>query len=375
MIENNLQAGNEELETIYAHSGLLIMLIDENFRIRRAARSVERLAGFPREELIGMHLGKVLQCPYYSSDSKGSALIHDCRHCPVYQAVLHTWETGQSFIGETSLSRGTGLDQEWLMFRLSTALLQQDDNPKVWICFEDLTKLREMERQLQDYHEKINVLIDLNIDGIMIVDQKGIIRFINFAGANMLGRSQSELLGKPFGHPLTAGRSTEIELLSLNGNSVVTEMKTRETKWHGNPALLVTFRDITERKMYEKELSESEEKYRKLVNSTPDAIALVDELGNFLTFNPAWAKKFNTTQNDLFGKSFYDVLPSDLADEELEKGKLSLQKGEMLFYEEKQDDMCFHNYYIPIASSGARERFQVISRDMTENKKMEEKLK
>ncbi|MDZ7760636.1 MAG: diguanylate cyclase [Desulfovermiculus sp.] len=109
-------------------------------------------------------------------------------------------------------------------------------------------------RELVQSRDKLDKLVQLNADGIMVVDQQGVILFMNPAAAGMFGLPETELLGEHFGYPLTPGDSTEIELITENQGVVVAELRTSETEWEGQAALLTSFRDITERKKAEEEL-------------------------------------------------------------------------------------------------------------------------
>ncbi len=109
-------------------------------------------------------------------------------------------------------------------------------------------------RELVQSRDKLDKLVQLNNDGIMVVDQQGVILFMNPAAAGMFGRTEIELLGEHFGYPLTPGDSTEIELITENQEMMVAELRTSETEWEGQAALLISFRDITGRKKAEEEL-------------------------------------------------------------------------------------------------------------------------
>ena len=118
----------------------------------------------------------------------------------------------------------------------------------------DITERKKAEGELQAAHDKLGSVVELNADGIMVLDQEGSILFLNPAAAEMLGREQDELWGEQFGHPLIPGSNTEIELLSTSGEARVVELRGRETEWSGQAALLVSFRDITERKRAEERI-------------------------------------------------------------------------------------------------------------------------
>ncbi len=137
-------------------------------------------------------------------------------------------------------------------------------------------KLGSTEKELQAAYQKLNTLVELNSDGIMVVDRQGVILFLNPAARDLFDRREEELLGEQFGHPLSSDSSTEIEILAGSGGLRVAELRVRETEWEGQPALLVTLRDITDRKQAERELQEREEELEAIYNNAPLVMLLVD---------------------------------------------------------------------------------------------------
>ena len=113
-------------------------------------------------------------------------------------------------------------------------------------------------------------IIEKNADGILIVNKKGIVLFINPTAEALFGCKADLLLGKPFGFPLEAGEANEFDILQEDGSALVAEMRVVEIVWDGDFAHLASLRDITERKRLEEELKryteELEERVSKQVN-------------------------------------------------------------------------------------------------------------
>jgi len=131
-------------------------------------------------------------------------------------------------------------------------------------------------------------------------------------------------------------------------------------------------RDITTNKEAEKALRESEEKYKKLFDTSPEAVALVDEEGKFLTANPSMAKRF---EQEVEGKTWHELMPQDLADSRLELARQAIKNKETVFFEDVRAGRFMENYYVPVPTSGEKRTFQVIVRDVTERKQAEEALR
>src|SRR5579884_3211893 len=112
--------------------------------------------------------------------------------------------------------------------------------------------LEEYKRALAASEARFRNLIEKNADGVVVVSMDGVIRYVNPAAEALLGRPAGELIGALFGRPLTAGETTEIDLCPAphSGQSAhrSAEMRVVEIDWEGQPAFLITLRDITERK-------------------------------------------------------------------------------------------------------------------------------
>jgi signal transduction histidine kinase len=99
--------------------------------------------------------------------------------------------------------------------------------------------------------DAVRQIVDCLVDGIVIVSEEGMIRFVNPAAERLFGRPASELIGREFGFALTSADATEIEIVRRGDSPVVSELRSVETTWENEPAMLVSLRDITDRKEVE----------------------------------------------------------------------------------------------------------------------------
>ncbi len=97
-------------------------------------------------------------------------------------------------------------------------------------------------------------IIEKNADGILVVRPDGTIRYVNPAATRLLNRPAADLIGEYFGIPIIAGNTTEVDLPLSESEVRVAEMRVVETEWEGEPALLASLRDISDRKRLEDEL-------------------------------------------------------------------------------------------------------------------------
>lgn len=85
-------------------------------------------------------------------------------------------------------------------------------------------------------------------DGIVVVSADGRIQFANPAAERLFGRSARELVGQEFGFPLSSSEATEIEIVRRGAGVVVAELRLVDAAWEDEPAMLVSLRDVTDRK-------------------------------------------------------------------------------------------------------------------------------
>src|SRR4029450_5675461 len=197
-------------------------------------------------------------------------------------------------------------------------------------------------------------LFKLSRDVILSLDRTGNILCINQRGVQLSGYSETELRGVNISerllfpedrsaidkilYDLVHGKTREYEvrwktkdgaIVHFDGVSVPRLSDSGEFL-----STLCTLRDVTERKSAEEKLRKSEEKYRDLIEISPDAIYVVDANGICLLGNHAGADLLGIPQNQLVGKSVTDTyLPEErhLFRERLEK----LKTGTTIRFERK----------------------------------------
>jgi signal transduction histidine kinase len=111
--------------------------------------------------------------------------------------------------------------------------------------------VEELTRELALSEARFRDVIERNADAIIVVDQKGVVRFANHMATELFGTGIHELLGASFGFPVVGAEITEVDFRS-NGDVHVAEMRVVESEWEGSPAYIASLRDVTERKRAER---------------------------------------------------------------------------------------------------------------------------
>lgn len=201
-----------------------------------------------------------------------------------------------------------------------------------------------------------------------------------------LGRSIREVLPKETGEQAWALCKKVIETrrvqtleysLPMGGES--RHFEARLAYCEGDMILTVV-RDITDLKRSEEALRESEERYRKLVELSPDAVALHQD-GRIIFANPAAARLVGAAcPEELVGKPVLDFVHPDYHDIVRERIRRGLVEGRTAdWIEEKFVRLDGNTVDVEVASVPftyrGRPAMQVVARDITESKRTEEALR
>ncbi len=173
----------------------------------------------------------------------------------------------------------------WIEMKVSL-FYRPDGTPVSQATFVDITKRKLAEEALSKSEARYRSLVEQASDGIFLVDVVGRYIDVNPVACQMLGYSRSELLAKSLtdlipcedcesrppeilGIPPGETRMIESRMLRSDGVTIPVEITARMTD-QGNFQAIV--RDISDRRRAEKALRDSEEKYRRLVERSPDIV-------------------------------------------------------------------------------------------------------
>ena len=133
--------------------------------------------------------------------------------------------------------------------------------------------------------------------------------------------------------------------------------------------------DITDQKVAERALRESEEINRIIINSTSAIISLVDPNGIVIAFNEAGTALLGKKPKDLIGRCIFDYFPPEVA--KIRKAWLekAYRTGKPVHFEDCRDGYWFDNSFFPVVDEqGKITRLVIYAFNITENKKIQESL-
>lgn len=255
----------------------------------------------------------------------------------------------------------------------------------------DITEKKSAEEGKARYE----VLAKMARDQILFLDSEGNILDANDAAIQAFGYTAEELLSMKvsslraneenpgeFEKADEAGMFKEIDILRKDGSSFPAEVSAQGIDIGGKRLIISISRDITERKIAEEALRESEEKYRQLFHNSSDAI-FVREVskgilsGKLVEVNNTACRMFGCSRDEFFANTPLDFIKikeiskiRELRDK-LYKQKHAALEGEFLSREGSHKDIEIHTHSFEL--NGKKMMIEIV-RDITERKKAEEKI-
>lgn len=239
-------------------------------------------------------------------------------------------------------------------------------------------------------------LIHSNRDCIAAFDRQCCYTLWNPAIAELVGLSQAEVIGQCAFDLFPILQKTgedQYYWAALQGQSSLIENRLYRLPKTGQKRLfnvqyapihddqgiivggLVTAHDVTETKQIEALLQKSKDQNQAFINAIPDLIIRIDQHGNYLDFKPAKDFKTIALDDDMVGKSLYEVMPEGIAQERMFYIQQALQTNETQTYEyQLMIQGVLHTEEARIVASGEDEVIAII-RDITDRKRQEHEHK
>ena len=201
----------------------------------------------------------------------------------------------------------------------------------------DLKRAREEQAQAEEARrqgeERFRALIEHGADAIALLSPAGAVLFLSHSAEKLFGFTPSELVGRSALELLHPDDAPRLEALLADvarrpGAPLTLEVRLlhRDASWRaaeavvvnrlGEPAvgaIVVNFRDISERQEAEQALRDSEEQYRSLVEGVRDVIFALSPDGVIASLNPAFETITGSPRGEWLGQPFDQLVhPEDL---------------------------------------------------------------
>ncbi len=289
-VEKSLQEKLKRFEKIIEMGDDGIIVFDENYRIEFANSLASELTGYSKDQLLGMDFRKLLN-------------DRDMEYLKHMYSELGTDESKRVCTEMAVVTeRGEIRDAEVCI----TVSKTDEGGVTTYAYLRDLTEQKRMARELREANKRFEKIAEMGEDGIIVFDEDSKIEFANHKATEILGIPKDQILGKEFfsligkkdeefleemvirGEGLGQKVCTEMAIQNLHGQLKEIEICLAPTRSEeGKIKTYAYLRDITERKRFERELRESEEKYRNLFERVQHGLFISTREGRFLDCNQA----------------------------------------------------------------------------------------
>ena len=194
------------------------------------------------------------------------------------------------------------------------------------LVIEMALRQHDLEVQLRESEERFQMLVREAADGIILANPQGKLVMVNDAACKVMGMTATQMLGRDFGqlypandpnqkmphmNELHRGQTliTERMITHKDGSMVAVES---HSKILSNGEMQSMVRDITERKRLEKEVRQSDQRYRQLYETLRDGLVVVDLDLRYLECNQAFLDILGYASFDeLRHKSYREITPQE----------------------------------------------------------------
>ena len=173
-----------------------------------------------------------------------------------------------------------------------------------------LRRATTAESDLRDTASRLNATFDTVIDGVITIDEQGVMESVNPAALRIFGYSANQLLGrnismlmpepyrsehdgylaryKATSEARIIGHGREVSGLRSDGTTFPMELAVSRTPLHDRLLFTGVIRDISQRRQAQQELRTRESHFRQITESMPDIVYVSDADGGVRYLNERW---------------------------------------------------------------------------------------
>ncbi|MFI5187148.1 MAG: PAS domain S-box protein [Chitinophagales bacterium] len=363
-----------------SHDG--ISLLDANGKLIYFTSSVQRILGYSYEELIGTDPGELI---HPDDSALRSSLIQQLLTC-----------FGETRHAEYRIKNKNG---EWKWLRSNfTNMLHEPGIKAIVINYEDITERRLAEEKLKQEEEFYRAIMENSSDIQFVTNQKREITYASPSVYKNFEFEEKEILGKTsndFWHPddinatkekireltNTPGKTIQIEVRVLDKNKNYRWCEARVSNQLQNPAIkgyVSNYTEITERKLAEEEIKNSEELYRSLFNKSPLPIFVADKKNlGYLEVSDLAVELYGYSREDFLKMTVFDIRPEEdhkFLQGIIDDGKLTFFRNDRVRHIKMNGETMIVDVALDTIHFKGEEAYLIIVNDITKNLDLQQQL-
>lgn len=243
-----------------------------------------------------------------------------------FTALDHLLQTGESQLFEYSLTLPDGLHE-------FEAHLDRYQGEYILCVARDVTERKRSEIAVRQAEKRFKAMIENAPDGIAMVGMDGRIKYASPSARNMFGYTREDYTrgnALEFIHPDDLGTVVGALAGLIENPSLIPTIQYRymhkDGSYHwvestfsnqlyepGVEAVVINFRDVTERRLMEKAIHESEKYHRALIENAADGIIVINTEARISYESPSVANLLGYGKSGLMWRNAFELIhPDDL---------------------------------------------------------------
>jgi PAS domain S-box-containing protein len=302
--ERKLVESEQRFKSLIENSEDALLLTDENLVVQYQSPAVERLTGISlkqRQQNPGVQY----------TDPDQAELVRNA----VAQAIQNP---GRSVPFQCRAHHLNG-NHIWIEGAVTNLLRDKNVNAIV-LNFRDISAKMEAEKILKENTHKISHILESINDGFIGLDSNWCYTYMNEKAGEMTKRNPKTIIGKNVWDEFPEAIGSETYQAF---HKAMREQRTIVNIDHFEPLNLwqenhiyptpegvsVFIRNVSEQKLAESKMIESEQRLRLVVESAPNAMVLVNHDGKITLVNTQTEKSFGYSREELMGKNVEMLIP------------------------------------------------------------------
>ena len=288
-LEDEVERGRKDLEDFFENSAIALHIVGADGTILRANKAELDLLGYSAEEYLGRHIAE----------------FHD--DAPTIADILQCLGRGEKLVRYPARLRAKDGSIKHVLITSNSRF--QDGKFANTRCFTtDVTGLYEAERARRESEERLAATYNAATVGIAETDEDGSFVRVNDTLCKITGYSEAELLSRRFrdvSHPEDVEQDISLYARQVAGELDNYSIQKRYLRRDGSEIHVDVFsssvrdgegrfrygvrvvQDVTERRLANERLRESERHTRELLEALPAAVYTTDAEGRVTFFNQA----------------------------------------------------------------------------------------
>lgn len=219
--------------------------------------------------------------------------------------------------------------EEEMLQALSQIKVMPEENVQaaaqvMYMVANSLSKIGYQNLKISENSKKINCVLNSIPEGIIAIDDFGIINLCNTTLEKMFGYKNSEIIGKGLNFLIPENNfnakdlnftDSELKGIRKDGSEFWIEMNINDMTLDEDFSKIILIKDITHRKTLEQTINNNKNQFLAILENLPFMAWLKDTEGRFIAVNKQFSKNCNTNISDIIGKTDLDLFPKKLAEE------------------------------------------------------------